>query len=160
MDTKLTTTWENYADEHILDLRANDPVNPTAYEFIRARSNHDGRTIEWLHGVVFIDDYLATHAKDPARLDSLLAGFGYYNLDDFVCQCNPNTEALAKRIAIGDIDRANDPDYIIDLPLLASLIAESWCDSEFLPAETAKFEYRRITGKDCDQFIDYLASQT
>ena len=77
MDTKLTTTWENYADEHILDLRANDPVNPTAYEFIRARSNHDGRTIEWLHGVVFIDDYLATHAKDPARLDSLLAGFGY-----------------------------------------------------------------------------------
>lgn len=143
--------WEDYAAEHILFLRPADSiVAPSAFECVKVTAAEDGK-VEFLHTVIFIDDYLCTYEQDKSRLDNILSGFGYNGLDDLVKQTATETPKLLYK-EDGDIDRVNSPGYMVDLRLLASLICESR-EGELIPAEVAAAEVGRLTGHDCREFI-------
>lgn len=137
--------WEDYADEHILYMRADNAVDPSAFEFVRVTTCDKDGFVSWLHGVVYVDDYLRTYERAPERLDSILSGFGYNNLDDFCRQTAPERAETS-------------PEYVVELPLLASLLCESLNSQEYLHSEVAADEVKRIVGKDVSEFINDLGA--
>lgn len=126
MDYIFTNTqWQDYADEHILLLRQNDSLSPSVYECVKAVRNHDDDTCaRFSHMVIFIDDYINSESG-IVELDKILPGFGYEDLTDFVNQTGAKQFRKPKDVneVLGWI--RNDPEYIIDLWLLVSLICES-----------------------------------
>lgn len=148
--------WADYADEHVLLLRPLNPINPNAFECVKVTAG-DGGGVRFLHDVIYLDDYLEEHRAAPERLDDILSGFGYKGLDGFVDQNAPghtNFERMEKET----LDRSNDPAYIIDLPLLASLICESR-EGEPMAADQASRLVQRITGLDLKDFIRSFARE-
>lgn len=157
MEFERNIPWEDHADEHVLFMRPNNAVSPDAFEFVRVTSSGDIGFVNWLHGMVYIDDYLQTYERAPERLDAILAGFGYDDLDDLCRQTGTGPEDLELvRKPDGTIDRANSPGYVVDLRLLASLICESLDSSEVIPVDVAVDEVKRIVGQDMAEFIKDL----
>lgn len=146
--------WEDYADEHVLYLRpADSETDPSAFECVKVTGCENG-FVEFLHTVIFIEDYLATYDTHQSRLDGILSGFGYGGLDDLVRETAVEKLEL-KYKADGSIDRWNSPGYVVDLRLLASLICESR-EGELMPADLAAAEVLRLTGNDCKDFIENM----
>lgn len=149
--------WQDHADEHVLYMRAMENISPDAFEFVRVTSCQKDGCVDWLHGTIFIDDYLQTYEQSPERLDTILAGFGYEGLDDFVAQtATGHIELLHK--PDGTIDRVNSPSYVVDLELLAALICESRDGEEAIQVDVACSEVKRITGEDIAAFIKELGN--
>lgn len=146
------TLWESYSDSKPLFLRADDYISPSAFEYaVVARAAVAGRAI-LKHGVIFVDDYLNEDYGRPV-LDKLLAETGYEGgLDGFVKETMGCDGADWILKANGYVDVGNSDSYIVDLRLLAALIAEHIAvsviedDNETLPEGTALAAIRKITG--------------
>lgn len=121
--TPITGQWEDYADEHILFLRALNDVAPDSFEYIKVvRDPMDRHTCLFSHGAIYIDDYLTEPGLE--HLKEILRGFDYRDIDDFVYQTQGSKDGWLY-LENGEVDRVNSPGYIVDLCLLASLICES-----------------------------------
>lgn len=126
--------WQDYADEHILFLRALNGSNPSAFEYVKVVRDVDLERCLFSHGVVFVDDFLSKAGL--GQMDEILKGFGYNGLDGFV------KDVAGDRVGWlylpnGQVDRMNSPGYIIDIWLLASLLVESMEDSIPMPEADA-----------------------
>ena len=157
MENIYSSPWQDHADEHVLYIRAISNVSPDAFEFVRVTSHEEQGRVGWLHGAIFLDDYLQAYEQNPERLDAILAGFGYKGLDDLVAQTATEHIKLLHR-PDGTIDRVNSPGYVVDLELLASLICESRDGEEAILVEAACSEVKRITGEDLTEFIKELGN--
>lgn len=141
--------WQDFADEHILLMRPINPVDPTDFEYIKVSDqagdpDHLGPgEVFFFHGVISVQDYL----EAESALNELLNGFGYADLDAFVKENSPDDNWVYG--ADGKLDRENSPSYIIDIQLLASLIAESlFYEGIRMPRKKAKELVKRYTGLD------------
>lgn len=139
--------WEDYADEHILLMRENVEMLPITYEMVKVTKNpDDDETVLLLHEVIFMSDYVDTAAGRKAT-DEILKGFGYEGLDDFVAQTSDGATDDWVRKPDGTVDLDKSPSYIIDLPLLASLICEHHEDGIAMTEAKALAEVERMTGR-------------
>lgn len=147
MDYIFTNTqWQDYADEHILLLRHNDSLSPSVYECVKAvRDYEDDTCARFSHMAVFIDDYINSESG-IAELDRILPGFGYEDLTDFVNQTGAKQFRKPKDASkVLDWIR-NDPDYVIDMWLLVSLICESHESGILMSAKEALDRTEQLTG--------------
>lgn len=126
--------WQDYADEHILFLRAINEANPSAFEYVKVIRDVDREQCLFSHGVVFVDDYLSDAGR--GWLEEILKGFGYNGLDGFV-EDVAGGRAGWLYLPNGEVDRVDSPGYIIDIRLLASLLVESMDDSIPMPEADA-----------------------
>lgn len=128
----LPAAWETYADEadHYSYVRCLDLGN--LYEVVRVTHDEHGRQAEFVHQVIFMDEY------DEPAMTGILNGFGYGDLDAFVRETNCADQDPSGFVfrEDGSIDRAASPSWWIDYMLLASLMAEHF-DGRTMTARAA-----------------------
>lgn len=146
-----TTPWEDYHNPDYdpdcviaalaLDPYANDRVEYAALK----RTSAD--TAACFHGLVDLKDYLDT-PHGLSMLNGIFRNQGYASFDDFVLEGSGKDPAA--------IDKANDPDYVVDLRLTAVHIAgyqvkhAAPSQSIPMPAREAAAWFTRLTGLDPD----------
>lgn len=101
--------------------------------------------MRFLHETIYLSDLNFNDEDCVTYLDNLLSKFGYRSLDEFVEQNSPRY-CLEIDPRSGKPDRNGSPDYIVDLWLLASLIAESHEGGILVDPMKADEWVRRITG--------------
>lgn len=161
-DSFIPTEWQDYADEHIIEIRALDSGCPSVFEVVAAKRMPEQTRAGMhfccrvFHRVIFIDDYLESITEGSRKkyagyssLNYILDATGYKDIDDFVKQNATSDEWVNN--TDGTLDRENSPSYVIDLFLLASIIAEFNLNDDncFVMTEEAALDFvRRKTGKD------------
>ncbi len=111
------TGWDSWSDSRTLMLRPL-PGTKGAYEYLVDMAFLEGRRTYIRHGVIFLDDYMATK-EGTARLEKTLSGFGYGGITDFLAQ---NLDEDEEPPATGIRDEACTERI---LRLLTALIVES-----------------------------------
>ena len=147
--------WEQYADEaeHYSYVRCLDFGK--IYEVIRVTHEKHGLQAEFVHQVIFIDEY------DEPALVEILSRFGYKSLDAFVCEVNHADMEHSGFILRqdGSVDREASPTWWIDYMLLASLMAES-CSGRAMTVQAADALAQSIVDKAPDSVGPYCIKRT
>lgn len=131
--------WEEYADEHVLLIRTLDIYNRDLYEYVLARKRGIG-SVECAHGMIDMKDYL-NYPAGRRQLDILAQNFEYKDFDDLVLSdigvspADYNEEHGVVMTDDGHIDRVKSSAYIVDMPLVASYIVETFCDNTISMSE-------------------------
>lgn len=121
---KNTNKFVSYNDERTLLLRPLNPIDPVDFECIKVYVDPEyAGAVRFLHETLYLSDLDFNDEDHIDYLDNLLSWFGYDGLDSFVEQ-NSTRYKLENDPRTGKPDRNGSPDYVVDLWLLASLIAE------------------------------------
>ena len=135
---KTLPDWSIYTDEadnytYFRCLNAENAV----YEVLHVRH---GAINTFVHAVLFLSEY------DDEELSSIVAGFGYKDLDDFVVQTTPFPNPVFVYDENGKLDKEKSESYYIDFDGIACMLAETM-DGHSMSNEDADRLADEILGK-------------
>lgn len=151
----MPSPWEPYCEEaaHYSYVRCLSVG--ALYEVVRVtHDKHDWRA-QFVHQVIFMAEY------DEQALAEILKGFGYKDLDGFVCEVN-HADVDPGGFVVrsdGSIDREASRCWWIDYMLLASLMAEHFPGRE-MPVQAADALARSIVETPCDASEPFCIRRT
>ena len=117
--------WEDYSGDYgghgdcVMALHAVDAFANDRFEYVAVRRDGDG--LGCVHGLVDLRDYLDV-PSGPAKLDEIFQEDGYGCFDDFVLEGEDRGHGLVYDEK-GRIDRADSPNYVVDMWLTAAHVA-------------------------------------